>query len=102
MINIIPKANEIKEITDNANNERLKRQEQEAEEYLCKTVVPEITNAAEKGSYRISLKLEYDKSHIASYIKKYLEEIGYEVSFNRRRVFYEPILISIYWGAVPF
>ena len=87
MINIIPKANEIKEIADNANNERLKRQEQEAEEYLCKTVVPEITGAAEKGGYSVSLKLEYNKNHIAPYIKKYLGEMGYEVSVNQRRLF---------------
>lgn len=102
MINIIPKANEIKEIADNANNERLKRQEQEAEEYLCKTVVPEITSAAEKGGYSVSLKLEYNKNHIASYIKKYLGEMGYEVSVSHRRLFYDPILVTIYWGAVPF
>lgn len=98
----IPKANEIKELTDNVNNEKLRRQEQEAEEYLCKTVVSEITSAAEKGYYVVNLKLEYDKKHIASYIKKYLEEMGYEVTFNHRRLFYDPILVTIYWGAVPF
>jgi hypothetical protein len=101
MINI-PKANEIKELTDNANNEKLKRQEQKAKEYLCETVVSEIIIAAEKGSYNVSLKLEYDQDYIASYIKKYLEEMGYEVSINNSRVFYDPICITIYWGGMPF
>lgn len=94
----IPKADEIKERTDNVNNEKLERQKQRAEKYLCEVVASKIICAAETGSYKVSLELECDQDYIASYVKKYLKEMGYEVSINNSKVPYNPICITIYWG----